>query len=152
MTRDALTSGDLWVFAAFLAVFGVADAGVLTWQWYAPAQAAWCDFGSYFSCSRVRESAFAAIGSLPVATVGLAGFVALFGIATVRLAGAERVGPFRTSTVVVALAGAGAVIGARLTVVEVFVIESICVLCVIGFAFDLGILGLAWRLSRAPLL
>src|SRR3989304_2988863 len=40
--------------------------------------------------------------------------------------------------------------GIVLTLIEIFVIQAICILCVIGFALDLGILGLALLLRAAP--
>ncbi|HKZ98878.1 MAG TPA: vitamin K epoxide reductase family protein [Thermoplasmata archaeon] len=147
MARTRLTRGDLWLFAAILAGFAVADAAVLTWQWYAPS-GTWCDLGTYFSCTRVRESPFASVAGIPMAGIGLAGFAGLLGLALAGLLGVERLGPLAPARDLLILAGVGGVLGAVLTGIEVFVIESVCLLCAIGFGLDLGVLGLAWRLRR----
>jgi uncharacterized membrane protein len=148
MARSELTRGDLWLLTTVLAGFAVADAAVLTAQWYAPGSGAWCDLGTYFSCSRVRESPFASVGGVPVAAMALVGFALLLGLAVAGLFGRGTAGPLRVSRALFLLAAAGTVIGIALTAIEVFVIRSVCVLCAIGFGLDLGILAIAVSLDR----
>lgn len=134
-----------------LALFGVADAGYLTWQWYASATASWCDLNAYFSCTRVRESPFAQIAGVPVALLGLIGFLILLGIGVMALAGYRRIGLLRAEGGLLIVAGVGAGIGTGLTIIEIAVIQAICFLCGIGFGLDLAILGVAVLLMKSPL-
>ncbi len=151
MARAQLSRGDLMLLVAVLAGAGIADAAYLTWQWYEAANRSWCDFGSYFRCTLVRKSSYASFAGVPTAMVGLLGFVLLLGIAVLAFRGIERIGPWSVDRWLVLVAGIGALLGLGLTFVEVFVIEAICILCVIGFAIDLGILFFAWRLDHTPL-
>jgi len=144
-----LSRGDRLLLVAALSAFGVVNAAYLTWQWYAAASASWCDLDAYFSCSKVRDSAWSAVGGVPTATVGVAGFAILLALAVLALRGMERLGPWSLDRWLLLFALAGAGVGAGLTVVEVFVIQAICILCVFGFALDLAILGLAVTLPRA---
>lgn len=148
MARGGFSRGDLLVLVAVLALFGVADSAYLTWQWYEAANATWCDLGSYFSCSRVRESLYAAVGGIPTAVVGVAGFAILLGLAVLAIRGWEMLGPWSVGRWIFRLAFLGGALGLFLTLLEVFVIQAICILCVLGFALDLGILGAAWLLLR----
>ncbi len=134
-----------------VATFGLADSIYLSWQWYEAASSTWCDLDAYFSCTKVRESPFSSLAGIPTATVGVGGFGMLLALAVVRLRGLRQLGPWSVESLLVAFAGAGAVVGAVLTLVEIFVIEAICVLCVVGFAADVGILGLALLLAKGAL-
>jgi uncharacterized membrane protein len=145
----ALSRGDRLLLVAALSAFGVLNASYLTWQWYEAASASWCDIDSFFSCTRVRESPWSAIGGIPTATVGVAGFAALLLLAVFGLRGTENLGPWSVDRWLLVFAVAGAGVGAGLTVVEVLVIQAVCVLCVFGFALDLAILGLAVTLRSA---
>lgn len=140
--------GDALLLTALLAVFGLVVSSYLAWQWYAAASASWCDIGSYFSCSRVRESPYAAIAGVPTAAIGVVGFGILLVLALLALGGRERVGPWTTGRLTVGFALGGAGIGAVLTLVEIAVIQAVCVLCVLGFALDLAILGIGLSLAR----
>ncbi len=132
-----------------LAAFGMADAGYLTWQYYEAVKATWCDFSSFFSCSRVGGSPYASVAGIPTALLGFLGFLVLFLLVVAAFRGAERVGPWSVDRWLLVFGLAGALIGLGLTFVEVFVIQAICILCLIGFVLDLGILALAWLLVRS---
>lgn len=140
--------GDALLLIAVLAAFGVVDAGYLTYQWYEAAESSWCDLDSYWSCTAVRESPWASVGGVPTAFVGVGGFAILLGLAVAALRGTADLGPWPTERWILLFGILGAAVGAGLTLVEVFVIQAICILCVIGFALDLGILGLAALLVR----
>ncbi|MEK6988050.1 MAG: vitamin K epoxide reductase family protein [Candidatus Thermoplasmatota archaeon] len=148
---SGLSRGDLLLLIAVLAVFGAADAAYLTWQWYEAASSSWCDLSSYFSCSRVRASEFSSVGGIPTALIAVAGFLILLVLVVLAFRGVELLGPWSLDRWLLVFAGIGALLGLGLTLVEIFVIAAICILCVIGFAIDLGILFFAWRLDNTPL-
>lgn len=148
MAGVRFTRGDGLLLAALLAAVGIAVSAYLAWQWYASAGASWCDIGSYFSCSRVRESPFAAVAGIPTAMVGVVGFAILLLLTFLALRGRERIGPWTTDHSLVAFSLVGGAIGTGLTIIEIAVIQAVCVLCVLGFVLDLAILGIGVSLTR----
>src|SRR3970282_2212658 len=143
MAREGRSRGDLLLLVAVLAAFGIADSLYLTWQWYDAASASWCDLDTYFSCTKVRERPFAAMGGPPTAIGGASGFAILLALVLLALRGRDALGPWPTTRWLLAFATSGAAIGLGLTLVEVFVIQALCILCVLGFALVLGILAVA---------
>lgn len=147
MATTSLQRGDLLMLVAVLAAVGVADAAYLTYEWYVPAN--FCDISPTLNCSKVRASPYAVIGGVPTAVVGLGGFLILLGLAALGLRGVPSLWRWSTDQWLLAFALLGAAIGVVLTLVEIFLIGAICILCVVGFALDLGIVGLAVMLRRA---
>lgn len=148
MSEAPISRGDLLGLVVLLSLAGVAVSGYLTWQWYESAGSSWCDFSSYFSCSRVRESPFAAVSGIPTSVVGVAGFLVLLALSSLIFVGRTAIGPVPIAPALLTFAGVGAAIGAGLTVIEVFVIQAVCLLCALGFAIDLVILGIVFILWR----
>ncbi len=150
MAGGRLSRGDLLLLVALLAVAGAGVSAFLTWQWYTGGASGLCDVSNYFSCSTVRESPYASFDGVPTATIGLAGFVVLAFLSVAALRGVDRLGPWSVDAWLLGFAGLGALVGMGLTLIEVFVIDAVCVFCAAGFALDLGILGLAVVLRRRP--
>jgi uncharacterized membrane protein len=104
--------------AAVVALAGVAVAGYLTWTHYAGGSAV-CPIGG--GCETVQESEYAEIAGIPVALLGLVSYVVVLALLawdspTARLAAA-------------ALALVGVLFSGYLLVVQLFVIDAICVWC-----------------------
>lgn len=150
MARDGLSRGDWLLLSAVLAAAGAAVAAYLTWQWYAAVDSPWCSPNDFFNCDTVRKSVYSAIAGMPTATVGLGGFVLLLALSTLGLLGWQRLGPFALDAWLLGFAGLGAVLGFGLTLIEIFVIHAVCILCATGFALDLGVLAVAVAVRRAP--
>jgi uncharacterized membrane protein len=126
--------------SAAVAVAGLAIAAYLTVVHYAGAEPV-C--GVAHGCATVQQSEYAQLGGVPVALIGLVGYVAI-------LASLLRDGEaWRTATAFLALGGFG--FSAWLTYVEVVRLEAICVWCV-GSAVCMTLLaGLsAARVLSAP--
>lgn len=151
MARETTTSGDLVLLVATLAVLGIVTSAYLTWQWYEAANRTWCDVDPFFSCTKVRESPFSAVAGIPTALVGVVGFGILLVLAASALRGIDRMGPLTTMGWLWIFASLGAAIGIGLTLIEIFVIQALCLLCVIGFGIDLGILAVVFVLRRGGL-
>jgi uncharacterized membrane protein len=105
--------------AALVALAGFGVAGYLTWIHYADVAAA-CPIGGG-GCERVQESEYAELFGIPVALLGLLAYTAILGLVawdgpSARLAAA-------------ALALTGFLFSAYLIVVQLFVIDAICVWC-----------------------
>jgi uncharacterized membrane protein len=113
-----LSDRSLRVLAAGVAAAGVAVAGYLTWAHYGSGSVV-CPVGG--GCETVQESEYAEIAGVPVAVLGLIGYVVLLALIVwdaplARLAAA-------TLTLV------GLLFSIYLLVVQAFVIEAFCVWC-----------------------
>ena len=115
-----MTGRRLTLAAAALALAGAAIAGYLTWVHYAELEP-FC-VGGGAACERVQSSRYADLAGVPVAVLGLAGYLAILG--SLALPGATA----RSASAFAALVGAG--FSLYLTYVEVAVIEAVCQWCV----------------------
>jgi uncharacterized membrane protein len=115
-----VSARGLRIATAVLALVGLGIAGYLTWVHYAGLQP-FC-VGGGGGCERVQTSRWADLGGVPVAVLGLAGYLAM--LATLALP--EDLG--RSAAAFVALVGLG--FSAWLTYVEIAKIHAICQWCV----------------------
>jgi uncharacterized membrane protein len=115
-----LTERRLRPAIAALAVLGAAVAGYLTYVHYADV-APICT-GSGGGCEKVQSSSYAELKGVPVAIIGLAGYLAILGSLAIRGEGGLL------ATALLALIGFG--FSAYLTYLELFEIEAICQWCV----------------------
>jgi uncharacterized membrane protein len=126
----------LHLAALAVAGLGVCVAGYLTYVHYAGLEP-FCAGGGH-GCERVQSSSYAKLGGIPVAVLGLGGYLA---IAAALLAPGERA---RLAAAALAVVGAG--FSGYLTYLELFVIDAICQWCVAS-AVLLTLLAVltAWR-------
>lgn len=150
MARERLSRGDLLLLAAIFAAGGAAVAAYLTYEKLVSFASSFCDVNDYFNCTTVGGSAYAAIGGVPTATIGLAGFLVLLGLCVAAFRGTSRIGPWAVDFWILLFASLGALVGLGLTIIEIVVIHAVCLLCAAGFALDLGILATAVVLRRRP--
>lgn len=124
---------------AILSLVGVAVAGYLTWVHYAGLEP-FC-VGGGGGCERVQSSEYAELFGVPVAVLGLAGYLALLG----SLALPEELS--RMAAGLVALTGAA--FSLYLTYVELVEIDAICQWCVVSAVLMVALAGVSVaRLSR----
>ena len=110
--------------AAGVAVYGVAASAYLTWVHYSGTLALCIGVGG---CETVQTSRYAEAGPVPVALVGIIGFVPMAALALWRL---RADAPAWTLTGLFGLSLAGTLYVAYLTYLELFVIAAICPWCV----------------------
>jgi uncharacterized membrane protein len=143
---DARVRGAIGLLAAL----GVGVAGYLTYVHYAGIAPICAGGGG--GCERVQASRWAELGGVPVALLGLVGYVLILA------ANARRGETARLATAALALSGAG--FSAYLTYLELFEIDAICQWCVVSAVLMacLAVLAVARMLrdadpvmdSRAP--
>lgn len=104
--------------ATVLTLAGIAIAGYLTWVHYEGLSPV-CTTGG---CERVQASSYSEIGPIPVALLGLIGYVVILASLAIR----GDVG--RAATFMLTLAGFA--FSLYLTYLELFVIDAICQWCV----------------------
>jgi uncharacterized membrane protein len=122
-----------------LTVLGIGIASYVTYVHYAGIKPA-CTAGE--SCTKVQTSIYSELAGVPVALMGLIGYIAI--LATLLAPESERT---RFATLVLTLGGFG--FSAYLTYRELFSIHAICEWCVTS-AIVMTILMLlsAWRFMR----
>lgn len=123
-----------------LALAGIAVAGYLTWVHYADLEAVCVGGGG--GCERVQSSDYAELAGVPVALLGLVGYVA---IAAALVAPGEAA---RMGAALLALAGAG--FSLYLTWLELFEIEAICQWCVASAVLMCGLAVVTVLRLRGP--
>jgi uncharacterized membrane protein len=124
---------------AVLAAAGVAIAAYLTYVHYAGLEPLCVAGGG--GCEKVQTSDYADLAGIPVAVLGLAGYVLI--LASLWVPGDNS----RLAGAVLALVGFG--FSAYLTYRELFTIDAICQWCVASAVVMTALAVLAtWRLAR----
>jgi uncharacterized membrane protein len=110
--------------AAAIAAIGTLVSAYLTWVHYSGNLALCIGVGG---CEAVQNSRFSVVGPVPVALVGLAGFVAILAVALWRIRGdaSEWV-----DTTLFGLSLAATLYALYLTYIELFVLGAVCPWCV----------------------
>lgn len=123
----------LFLAIAILAGMGIAVSSVSLDHHFRKSKTTYCDFGQSFNCDIVNRSEYSAVAGVPVALIGILGYVALLAFATFYREKAETPGIL----VVGSLAGLGFAL--YLTYVEKYVLFAWCILCLTSLAVILSI-------------
>jgi uncharacterized membrane protein len=118
----------LMSLVAILAVCGIAVSSVSLQHHYATSKTAYCDIGETFNCDIVNRSEYSSILGIPVAFLGMLGYAALAGLATVYRDRRE------TPALLFGGAAAGFAFALYLTYVEARVLGVWCILCLTSLA------------------
>ncbi len=133
--KAALSAGALapdWLRLAsiVLCVVGILVAGYMTWAELTNNETVCVDAGS-IDCAAVQDSAYAKTLGIPVALLGLLGYVAILGVLVLE----DQVALFAAygRTLVVGFALFGVIFQTYLTYVEAAVLEKWCQWCVASY-------------------
>jgi len=113
---------------AILAVCGIAVSSVSLQHHFATSKTAFCNIGEAFSCDIVNRSEYSTIRGIPVALIGMLGYAALAGLATVYRERRE------TPAMLLGAAALGLAFALYLTYVEARVLGVYCILCLSSLA------------------
>jgi uncharacterized membrane protein len=137
----------LFSLVAILAVGGIVVSSVSLKHHYATSKTEFCDIGNTFNCDIVNRSEYSEILGIPVALIGMVGYAAVLGLATVYRERRE------TPSLVFAGAAAGLAFALYLTYIEGRVLGVWCIMCLSSLALISGIAvvsGVLWFRSRQP--
>jgi len=125
---------------ALLALAGVVVSALALQVHYSTATEP-CDINAKWDCGIVNHSPFAEIAHIPVAAIGIAGYLLLCGLALARR---------RRWLAALALAGLG--FSLYLTYIEKYVLEVYCIYCVssLGIITLITLLSLLWAFTSPP--
>lgn len=132
----AVSSRLCWIIAV-LAVAGVIVSGLSLYHHYGKSKTSYCDFSDTVNCDIVNRSEYSKVMGVPVAGVGVLGYLALLSLATV----------YRTKAEAPLMLFLGAVAGLAfalyLTYIEGFVLQAWCILCLSSLAliFSIAVLS-----------
>jgi vitamin-K-epoxide reductase (warfarin-sensitive) len=135
------SSNRLLSLVAILAVCGIAVSSVSLQHHYATSKTAYCDIGEAFNCDIVNRSEYSSILGIPVALIGMLGYAALAGLATVYRERRD------TPAMLFGGAAAGLAFALYLTYIEGHVLGVWCILCLtsLGIISTTAVLaGLVW--------
>jgi uncharacterized membrane protein len=90
---------------------------------YATSKTAYCEIGTTFNCDIVNRSEYSSILGIPVALIGMLGYAALAGLATVYRERRD------TPAILFGGAAAGLAFALYLTYIEGHVLGVWCILC-----------------------
>lgn len=108
---------------AILAMCGIAVSSVSLQHHFATSKTLFCDIGENFNCDIVNRSEYSTILGIPVALIGMLGYAALAGLATLYRERPE------TPAMLLGGAVAGLAFALYLTYVEARVLGVYCILC-----------------------
>jgi len=118
----------LFLIVAILAIAGMAVSSLSLYHHYQKSKTSYCDFRESFNCDMVNRSEYSAVMGIPVAGIGIAGYLIIFLLATIYRD--------RQETALVLFLGALAGLGFALylTYIEGYVLHAWCILCLSSLA------------------
>ncbi len=130
MSRPALsqrgespTIARLMIAIALVAGAGVAVSSVSLYHHFGTSRTSFCNFGETFNCDIVNRSTYSSVLGIPVALIGILGYLLILALATVYRDKAET----PIMLLIASIGGLGFAL--YLTYIEKFVLQSWCVLC-----------------------
>jgi len=123
----------LFLAIAVLAIAGVAVSSVSLDHHFRKSKTTYCDFGQSFNCDIVNRSEYSTVAGVPVALIGILGYVALLAFATFYREKAETPG------ILVLGSAVGLGFALYLTYIEKYVLFAWCILCLSSLAIIFSI-------------
>jgi len=119
------------------AIAGVSLAGVVVsfislYHHFGTSKTSFCNFGESFNCDVVNRSSYSTVLGVPVALIGVLGYLLILALATVYRGKAE------TPVMLVIASTGGLGFALYLTYIEKFVLQAWCVLCLTSLALILS--------------
>lgn len=138
------TTSRVYPAIALLALAGILVSSVSLYHHFSKSKTSFCDIGQSFNCDLVNRSQYSMFHGIPVALLGILGYLLILSLATVYREKAET--PFILAGVT--LAGLG--LALYLTYIEAFVLHAWCVLCLTSLALITIAVALSlWNATKA---
>ena len=108
---------------ALVALAGVAVSSVSLYHHFSKSKTSFCDIGQSFNCDLVNRSAYSTVLGVPVALLGILGYLFILALATIYREKAE------TPAMLLIVSTLGLGFALRLTYIEGHVLGVWCILC-----------------------
>jgi len=130
---------------AALAVAGAVVSSISLYHHYASSKTTYCDIGENFNCDIVNRSVYSTVLGVPVAAIGIAGYLSLF---VLSIFYADRT---ETPMLLLSASLAGLAFALYLTYIEGFVLAAWCILCLssLSVIFTVAVLSSVFAVSSA---
>jgi vitamin-K-epoxide reductase (warfarin-sensitive) len=122
---------------ALLALAGVVVSSISLYHHFSKSKTSFCDISQSFDCDLVNRSQYSVVHRVPVALIGILGYILIVSLSTVYREKAET--PFILAGV--ALAGMGFAL--YLTYIEGLVLHAWCIVCLSSLALISAIAALS---------
>lgn len=116
-------SGRVLLLISLLASGGAVVSSVSLFHHYGTSATSYCDIGENFNCDIVNRSTYSTIFGVPVALIGIVGYLGLLALTTLY----RRQAWLPATLATVSLAGLSFAL--YLTYIEGFVLAAWCILC-----------------------
>ncbi len=117
LANDSRKMGPRLMFAvALIAVAGAMVSSVSLYHHFRTSKTAFCNFGESFNCDLVNRSPYSVVLGVPVALIGILGYLLILSLATIYRDKAE-------TPIMLLIASVGG------TYIEKFVLAAWCILC-----------------------
>ena len=136
-SKGLLETPRLCLLIAILSAGGVIVSSVSLYHHYSRSPTSYCDFGETFNCDIVNRSTYSTISGVPVALIGVMGYVGLLLLSTFYRDNRD------TPKILMAASLAGFIFALYLTYIEKFVLAAWCILCLSSLALIFCITVLA---------
>jgi uncharacterized membrane protein len=118
----------LYIIIAALAVGGVLISSISLYHHLGTSKGSFCDLSETFNCDLVNRSQYSTFHGVPVALIGIAGYLLILALATLYRQKTE------TPIMLVAASICGTGFALYLTYLEGYVIHAWCILCLSSLA------------------
>jgi uncharacterized membrane protein len=145
VTESSAGHRILFLLIAILAGAGIIDSSIALQRHFAKSVTTYCDFSQKLNCDIVNRSEYSSVMGVPVALIGVAGYMALFVLATFFRSACE------TPNRLLGAALAGLAYALYLTYLEAYVLTTWCILCVISLVliFLISVMAVVLRVKSA---
>ena len=117
---------------ALAALAGVVVSSVSLYHHFSTSKTSFCNFGESFNCDIVNRSSYSMLAGVPVALIGVIGYLLIIGLATIYRDKAE------TPILLLITSTGGLGFALYLTYIEKFVLAAWCILCLTSLALILS--------------
>ncbi len=126
---------------ALVALAGVAVSSISLYHHYGALKTSFCNFGESFNCDIVNRSVYSTVLGVPVALIGILGYLLILALATIYRDKAE------TPILLLIASVVGFGFALYLTYIEKFVLAAWCILCLSSLALILSAAVLSTALA-----
>lgn len=113
---------------AVIALAGIAVSSISLYHHFGTSKTSFCDFGGSFNCDLVNRSQYSTVLGMPVAFIGICGYLLILALATFYRNKQE------TPLALTLASSIGLAFSLYLTYVEKFVLDTWCILCLSSLA------------------
>jgi vitamin-K-epoxide reductase (warfarin-sensitive) len=124
-------SASLMAAIALVASLGIVVSSVSLRHHFGTSTTSFCDFGQSFNCDIVNRSAYSTVLGVPVALIGILGYLMILALSTIYRTKAE------TPVLLAIATGIGLLFSLYLTYVEKVLLATWCILCLTSLALIL---------------